>query len=87
MASLAVIAVAFTIGIVLSIRADRRDPDAEEKREERDGVDAARSGLVDRAPAEQAREAEQARAGHDVDGREQARAEARRTARPVATAR
>ena len=28
-ASLAVIAVAFTIGIVLSVRADRRDPDAE----------------------------------------------------------
>jgi tellurite resistance protein TerC len=34
-ASLAVIAVAFTIGILLSIRADRRDPHAEEKREER----------------------------------------------------
>ena len=33
--SLAVIAVAFTIGIVLSIRADRRDPDAEQHREER----------------------------------------------------
>jgi TerC family integral membrane protein len=33
--SLAVIAVAFTIGILLSIRADRRDPHAEEKREER----------------------------------------------------
>jgi tellurite resistance protein TerC len=33
--SLGVIAVAFTIGIVLSIRADRRDPHAEEKREER----------------------------------------------------
>jgi tellurite resistance protein TerC len=33
--SLAVIAVAFTIGILLSIRADRRDPRAEEKREER----------------------------------------------------
>ena len=29
------IAVAFAIGIGLSIRADRRDPDAEEKREER----------------------------------------------------
>ena len=29
------IAVAFTIGIVLSIRADRRDPDAERKRRER----------------------------------------------------
>jgi tellurite resistance protein TerC len=34
-ASLAVIALAFTIGILLSIRADRRDPDAEEKRSER----------------------------------------------------
>jgi tellurite resistance protein TerC len=33
--SLAVIAVAFTIGILLSVRADRRDPDAEEKRKER----------------------------------------------------
>jgi tellurite resistance protein TerC len=33
--SLGVIAVAFTIGIVLSIRADRRDPHADEKREER----------------------------------------------------
>jgi tellurite resistance protein TerC len=33
--SLGVIAVAFTIGILLSIRADRRDPDAEQKREER----------------------------------------------------
>jgi len=33
--SLAVIAVAFTIGILLSVRADRRDPDAEEKRRER----------------------------------------------------
>ena len=35
LASLAVIAVAFTIGILLSIRADRRDPHAEERREER----------------------------------------------------
>ena len=34
-ASLAVIAVAFTIGIVLSLRADRRDPHADEKRRER----------------------------------------------------
>jgi tellurite resistance protein TerC len=33
--SLGVIAVAFTLGILLSIRADRRDPHAEEKREER----------------------------------------------------
>ncbi len=46
--SLAIIAVAFTIGILLSVRADRRDPDAEEKRRERTesmrqgvGVDAA----------------------------------------------
>jgi tellurite resistance protein TerC len=34
-ASLVVIAVAFTIGILLSVRADRRDPDADEKRAER----------------------------------------------------
>jgi tellurite resistance protein TerC len=34
-ASLIVIAVAFTIGILASIRADRRDPDAERKREQR----------------------------------------------------
>ena len=33
--SLGVIAVAFAIGIALSIRADRRDPDADRKREER----------------------------------------------------
>ncbi len=33
--SLGVIAAAFTIGILLSIRADRRDPDAEQKREQR----------------------------------------------------
>jgi tellurite resistance protein TerC len=33
--SLAIIAVAFTIGILLSIRADRRDPDAEQIRRER----------------------------------------------------
>jgi tellurite resistance protein TerC len=34
-ASLAVIAVAFTVGIVLSLRADRHDPQVEEHREER----------------------------------------------------
>jgi tellurite resistance protein TerC len=34
-ASLAVIAIAFTIGIALSVRADRHDPQAEEHREER----------------------------------------------------
>jgi tellurite resistance protein TerC len=33
--SLAIIAVAFTVGIVLSILADRKDPNAEEKRRER----------------------------------------------------
>jgi tellurite resistance protein TerC len=33
--SLGIIAVAFTIGIVASLMADRRDPDAEEKQEER----------------------------------------------------
>jgi tellurite resistance protein TerC len=42
-ASLVVIAVAFTIGIVLSIRADRRDPDAERHRRER--ADAMRQGM------------------------------------------
>ncbi len=35
LASLAMIFIAFTIGIVLSIRADRRDPDADRKREQR----------------------------------------------------
>src|SRR5215208_5710865 len=43
--SLAVIAVAFAIGIVLSIRADRHDPEAEEHREERRAEVHARSGL------------------------------------------
>jgi tellurite resistance protein TerC len=67
--SLAVIAVAFTVGIVLSILADRRDPDAEEKREERiesmrqggefthdrrDDEEREVSGVVDGAPAEKA---------------------------------
>ena len=33
--SLGIIAAAFTIGIVASVIADRRDPDAEEKQEER----------------------------------------------------
>ena len=41
-ASLAVIAVAFAVGIALSIRADRRDPDADVKRRER--TDAMRHG-------------------------------------------
>jgi tellurite resistance protein TerC len=35
--SLAMVAVAFAIGIIASIVADRRDPDAESKREERAG--------------------------------------------------
>src|SRR3954464_11541502 len=42
LASLGVIAVAFTIGIALSVRADRRDPDSEEHRLER--AEAMRSG-------------------------------------------
>jgi tellurite resistance protein TerC len=75
-ASLAVIAVAFTIGILLSVRADRHDPDAEQKREERKEAMQSGSGFGDGAPAEQSGEAEQARAGHDVDGRQEARAEA-----------
>jgi tellurite resistance protein TerC len=41
--SLAIIAVAFTVGIVLSVRADRRDPDAERRREER--VESMRQGV------------------------------------------
>jgi len=41
--SLAFIAVAFTIGILLSIRADRRDPDLEEHRQER--TEAMRQGV------------------------------------------
>ena len=36
-ASLAMVAVAFAVGIIASIIADRRDPDAESKREERSG--------------------------------------------------
>jgi tellurite resistance protein TerC len=49
--SLAIIAVAFTVGILLSIRADRRDPDAEAKRRER--TDSMRQGVGagDGAPA------------------------------------
>jgi TerC family integral membrane protein len=74
--SLVVIAVAFAIGIGLSVRADRRDPNAELRREERRESMHAASGLMDGSPAEQAREAEEPGAGHEVDGREQARAEA-----------
>ena len=57
-ASLAIIAISFTIGIGLSIRADRRDPDADEKRRER--ADAMRQGgefQHDGAPAEPERAA------------------------------
>ena len=89
-ASLAVIAVAFTVGILLSIRADRRDPEAEEHREERVAAmqRGRQLGLVHGSPAEQAGEAEQARARDHVDGREQARAEAAGAPRPpAATAR
>ena len=43
--SLAVIAVAFAIGILLSVRADKQDPQAEEHREERRAEVHARSGL------------------------------------------
>ena len=45
LASLIAIAVAFTIGILLSIRADRHDPEAEEHRAERRAEVHARSGL------------------------------------------
>jgi tellurite resistance protein TerC len=44
-ASLAVIAVAFTIGIIASVRADRSDPQADEHREERRAEAHARSGF------------------------------------------
>ena len=89
--SFAIIAVAFTIGIVLSIVADRRDPDAEEKRRERAEACAraassstssarrgalGRSAVVRRAPAEQPGESEQPGAGDHVDRRQQAWAEA-----------
>src|SRR3712207_5230923 len=43
--SLAMVAVSFTVGIVASIVADRRDPHAEEKRQERERrMDASASG-------------------------------------------
>jgi tellurite resistance protein TerC len=75
--SLAVIAAAFAVGIWLSLRADKRDPHAEEHRQERiESMKQGGSGTVDGAPAEQPGEAEQAGAGDGVDGREQARAEA-----------
>ena len=75
--SLAVIAVAFAIGIWLSVRADRRDPEgAERRREERAAATRLDESFADGAPAEEAGEAEQAHAGDSVDGREQARPEA-----------
>jgi hypothetical protein len=61
-----VIAVAFAIGIALSVRADRHDPQAEEHREER--VEAMHrshnvggSEFSDGAPAEEARRAKERR--------------------------
>jgi tellurite resistance protein TerC len=75
-ASLSGIAVAFAVGIGLSVRADRHDPDADLRREERVEAIHEASGLVDRSPAQHAGEAEQPSAGRDVDGREQPRAEA-----------
>jgi tellurite resistance protein TerC len=76
-ASLAVIAVAFTIGILLSVRADRHDPDSDRKRAERvESMRQGGSGVVHGAPADHAGEAEQPGSGHHVDGREQARAKA-----------
>ena len=80
-ASLAGIAVAFAIGIGLSVRADRRDPDAEQHREERvEAMNEARpSGLVDGAPAEDAGEAEQAGPASATS------AESRREVRPRAS--
>jgi tellurite resistance protein TerC len=47
--SLAVIFAAFTIGIALSIRADRRDPEAERRREER--LESMREEATSEAPA------------------------------------
>jgi tellurite resistance protein TerC len=63
--SLVVIAIAFAIGIALSVRADRHDPKAEEHREERveamqHSHQAGAAGLVDGASTEQAGRAEEA---------------------------
>jgi tellurite resistance protein TerC len=60
--SLAIIAVAFTVGILLSIRADRRDPDAEERRRER--TESMRQGAGDGGPPEGERESAEAAASH-----------------------
>ena len=58
--SLAVIAVAFAIGIALSVRADRHDPQAEEHREERVEAMHESHHLADGSASEQARQAEEA---------------------------
>ena len=55
--SLLVIAVAFAVGIALSIRADRRDPDADRKREER--VEQMKQGAEDSGGGEGDREEEE----------------------------
>ncbi len=77
--SLAVIAVAFTIGIWLSVRADRRDPDAERKREER--MEEMRKGGGEGEPGEEtahdgegAQGAEASRHADSADGTVGARA-------------
>ena len=51
--SLLIIAAAFTIGIVASIIADKRDPDAEEKQEER--IEAMKSGAMPEPPVSASR--------------------------------
>ena len=55
--SLVVIAVAFAVGIALSIRADRRDPDADRKREER--VEQMKQGAEDSGGGEGDRDEEE----------------------------
>ena len=65
--SLAVIAVAFTIGIVASIMADRRDPDSERKRQQRvenmkEGSEGSRDEDEDPGEPEDEREREKAEA-------------------------
>ncbi len=56
-ASLAMVAVAFAIGIIASIVADRRDPDADAKREERSGRTTSKGpGATEPAPREDAEE-------------------------------
>ena len=58
-ASLAMVALAFAIGIIASIVADRRDPDVEAKREERSGRTTSQGpGGTQAAPAAADAEAE-----------------------------